>query len=281
MLRAILAMSHIFNGIGSAVAAAIGAIITYWWLGQAVVPLTVAVAALATLLISNGGFIINDIFDLAIDRINRPDRPLPAGLITVRHAWGLYVVQTALGIGLGFIINPMVGGFAALIAIWLWAYSAGLKKRFLIGHLSIGLMGASMLPFGGLAAGSWIPALYTLPITLAAFMGREILKTAPDVEGDRAGGVDNLATRYGADTATRIGKLLLALCVAGLPFTQLIWPLRPVFLIVALGLIAPGTLLILYWFKRDQPAAQTHQILRLSKLLFLVVAAAWLLGALP
>jgi 4-hydroxybenzoate polyprenyltransferase len=191
----------------------------------------------------------------------------------------LYLTQTVGGIVMAFSINSGAGLLATVIAGGLLVYSAVLKKRFLIGHLAIATMGALLLPYGGIAAGSLTPTLYTTPVVFLAFLGREILKTVPDVEGDREHGVDNLATRYGPATAAVVGKLLLTVCVVLLPLTNLLWALNGWFLVIALLVIAPGTLLVLYVLNRRDAEAQMHTILRLSKLLFLLVAAAWLIGS--
>lgn len=281
VIKDILGMSHIFNGIAGAAAAAIAAIITYWSHDLPTNPGVILTVALATLLISNGGFIVNDILDLSIDRINRPDRALPAGRVSTRQAWLLYLTQAVGGVAMAFTINVGAGVVAAIISGGLLLYSAALKKRFLIGHLAIAAMGALLLPYGGIAAGSLTPTVYTIPVVFLAFLGREILKTVPDVEGDRAHGVDNLATRYGPASAAIVGKLLLTACIVLLPMTALVWSLNPWFLLIALLVIAPGTLLVLYVLNRRDAERQMHTILRLSKLLFLLVAAAWLIGSVP
>ncbi|MBX3086064.1 MAG: geranylgeranylglycerol-phosphate geranylgeranyltransferase [Anaerolineae bacterium] len=276
----LLAMSHIFNGVGSAAAVMIGAIITSWYHGQPVQIGAMLAAALGTLLISNGGFIVNDIFDVEIDRINRPDRPLAAGRISLTVGWIVYAVSTLVGILLGFATNAQAGLVALVIAIALFLYSAVLKKRFILGHASIGIMGGLLLPFGGIAMGQWIPMLYTFPVTFLAFFAREVLKTVPDVDGDRANGVDNFATRYGADRALRIGQIVMTICLLLLPAFYLVWSLNVIFLLVSLLLIWPLFFGVLWIFSRNDPAKRVHNMLRLSKLFFLLVAVALLIGAL-
>lgn len=277
----VLAMSHIFNGVGSAAGVAIGAIITAWYHQQSIQYANLLAASLGTLLISNGGFIINDIFDLDIDRINRPDRPLPARRVSLGAAWVVYLLSTVGGVLLGFAANAQAGLAGLVIAAALFAYSSALKKRFVIGHVAIGLMGGMLLPFGGLAMGHLWPTAFTFPVTFLAFFAREVVKTVPDVEGDQAQGVDNFATRYGPLLALRLGQTLMTVSLVLFPGLELIWPLNPAFLIIALVLIWPLFFSVLWIVaNRDQPR-QVHNILRLSKLFFLLVAAALLIGSLP
>jgi geranylgeranylglycerol-phosphate geranylgeranyltransferase len=280
--RDLAALSHLFNGVGSAAAVGIGYLATVWYYGK---PIDIGAffgAALATLCISNGGFIVNDILDLEIDRINRPDRPLAGGRVPVGVAWVMYTLYTLIGIVLALAISPATGLFAIAIAAGLFLYSAALKKRFLIGHMIVALSGALLFPFGGMAAGYALPALYSIPVTFFAFIAREILKTIPDAEGDKAHGVDNITTRYGKRTATRIGQWLLLACALSLPLMRLVWTLNGWFLAAVIFVIWPLTGFFLMQLSRPPDAENKNvkTVLRLSKLLFLLVALTILIGAL-
>jgi geranylgeranylglycerol-phosphate geranylgeranyltransferase len=272
----ILALSHIFNGISSACGAGIGFLITAWYHQEPISLSAFLPAVLAVLLISNGGFIINDIIDLNIDRINRPDRPLAAGRISVWLAWTLYLLYTLIGIGLGVLVNAQTGLLAGITALGLFLYSAVLKKRFIVGHLTIAAMGAMLLPFGGAAAGHLIPTLYTIPVTGLAFFAREVLKTIPDVEGDRAHGVVNISTRFGTKTAMDLSRGMLVVAAVILPVLQAWWPLNPWFMLMVMVIVWPATFISLFG-----RGIEIIKILRFSKLLFLLVAVALLIGSVP
>ncbi len=266
LLADVVALSHIFNGIGSACGAGIGYLVTVWHYALPINIGAFVAAMLSTLCISNGGFIVNDILDLAIDRINRPDRPLAAGRVPVTLAWVLYILYTIIGVGIAVAINPATGAIAVLIAAGLFLYSYRLKKRLLIGHIVVAL----------------IPTLYTIPITFSAFIAREILKTVPDAEGDRAYGVDNLTTRFGSRFAMRLAQIMFALCALSLPLLRLVWSLNPGFLIIVILIVWPLTGFFLVQLSRSPDADGSHikTVLRFSKLLFLIVALTLLVGAL-
>jgi geranylgeranylglycerol-phosphate geranylgeranyltransferase len=274
----LLALSHIFNGLSSAAAVAIGYLAVVWYYGLSVNGGAFITAVLATMCLSNGGFIVNDIFDLEIDRINRPDRPLAAGRVSVSAAWILYGIYTIVGIILAGLNGPALGLLGAVIAVGLFLYSYDLKKRFLLGHIIIGMFGGLLLPFGGLAAGSTVLFL-TFPITFSAFFGREVLKTVPDAEGDRANGVVNITTRYGAPTAVRVTQVTLVICALALPALRLFWTLNNWYLGAVLLVIWPVTALLLTRLSKPDPDGKNVQlVLRLTKLMFLLVAAAILIG---
>jgi len=276
------ALSHLFNGVGSAAAAGIGYLVTVWYYSESVNVGVFVSVFVATLVLSNGGFIVNDIIDLPIDRINRPDRPLAAGRVSVGAAWALYLVYTLVGMGLSFAINPATGLLALVTAGGLFLYSAALKRQFVLGHAMIGFMGALLFPFGGVAAGHLLPALYSTPFIFAAFFAREVLKTVPDAEGDRANGVSNVTTRYGVLPATRLAQFLLGLVAATLPLLRLVWVFNPWFLVAVFLVVWPFMAFLILRLApgSDPDHRKVNTVLRLSKLLFLLVALVILIGSL-
>ncbi|HVO43840.1 MAG TPA: UbiA family prenyltransferase, partial [Aggregatilineales bacterium] len=113
----------------------IGYLVTAWGHNSAIVPSALLGVAVATLFISAAGFIVNDIIDIDIDRINRPDRVLASGAIAVPTAWALYILYNGIGIGLAFlVIGPTSGAIAIVVGAGLAFYSFWLKKVFLVGH---------------------------------------------------------------------------------------------------------------------------------------------------
>ena len=52
---------------------------------------------IAYVFISGSGMVINDIYDIEIDRINRPQRPLPRGSITLSQAKVIFVIYLIIG----------------------------------------------------------------------------------------------------------------------------------------------------------------------------------------
>jgi geranylgeranylglycerol-phosphate geranylgeranyltransferase len=276
-LKDFLAIFHLFNSVSSGVGVIIGYIMTAWHGNLEFHYGAMLSAALATILISSGGFIVNDILDIEIDRVNRPDRPLAAGKVSVSASWAAYIMTTALGILLAWSVNSATGVLSVITAIALFLYSYTLKKRFLIGHITVAVLGALLFPFGGLAAGGLFPTIYSVLFTFPAFVAREVLKTVPDYEGDKANGVDNIATRYGPQTALRVAQISMGLTAVILPFVPLVWPLNAGYTLISLLVIWPLMFSTLYKATADNVTS----IIRLSKLLFLLVAAALLIGSIP
>ena len=150
-------------------------------------------------LITAAGNAWNDLCDLAIDRINRPDRPLPSGRVTPGAAGSLAGFLFAAGLFLAIPAGLPCVLIAVANSLLLLAYARALKRTALWGNVAVSYLSASIYPFGGALAG--IGAMErTLPlagITFLAMLSRELLKDAEDVAGDRAAGARTIPIAAG------------------------------------------------------------------------------------
>src|SRR5690554_5074464 len=88
---------------------------------------------LATLCIAAGGNIINDLYDIEIDRVNKPNKVIIGKSISERTANNLFIVLNVVGVGIGFYLSNVIGrpGFSALfiaISALLYLYASNLKS---------------------------------------------------------------------------------------------------------------------------------------------------------
>ena len=207
-----------------------------WWL--------LTLLMLATVLITAGGYVINDYFDVKIDAINRPDRLIVTRSVTKPQAMRLFQVLTAAGIVCDIVASVCLRSWVtAVIFVFvpglLWFYSASYKRQFLIGNLIVALAAALCPLLIAIANVAWLKHLYsnvngidvlsltTLPHDLYiwiggfaafAFMGtfiREIIKDMQDVMGDRELECHSLPVVLG-EPATKgiVTALLLAMVAA-------------------------------------------------------------------
>ncbi len=110
-----------------------------WWL------LTLLIAA--TMLIAAGGYVINDYFDVKIDRINRPDRLIVTRTIDRERTMHLFYGLTAVGVACGLAAAWCTRSLSLAIIYCLmpgvlWFYSASYKRQLLIGNLIIAFSSA-------------------------------------------------------------------------------------------------------------------------------------------
>ncbi|MFA5266390.1 MAG: geranylgeranylglycerol-phosphate geranylgeranyltransferase [Methanoregula sp.] len=178
--------------------AGLAAIVAYLIATGTIIPEVLLLFAVVTL-ITAAGNVINDYFDVEIDRVNRPDRPIPSGQIGLPAARAYAVTLFLAGILICLLTNVLCITIAVFNTLLLIAYAAKLKRTPLFGNITVSFLAASMFLFGGALGG--LPGLYhVLPfavMTFFAMLARELVKDAEDVEGDRTSGAVTIPIRYG------------------------------------------------------------------------------------
>ncbi|HDR72919.1 MAG TPA: geranylgeranylglycerol-phosphate geranylgeranyltransferase [Methanoculleus sp.] len=171
-----------------------------------------------------GGNVINDYYDREIDRINRPDRPIPSGAITPAAARAYSGALFLAAIGLSIFTNYLCMTLAVVNSLLLWAYAARLKKVPLAGNLAVSYLAASIFLFGGARAGidGLLQNVPLAGIVVLAMLSRELLKDAEDVEGDAEGGARTLPVIVGvrATAAVALVAALGAVIMSYLPLMR-------------------------------------------------------------
>lgn len=182
----------------------------------------IALGFLSFFFISAAALILNDYFDIESDRINAPERPLPAGLVTGQDVVLLSIAVTMLGFITGYLISLE----ALLVVILVWSvgflYNWRFKKAGFIGNLMVSFSVGMTFIFGGIAVGKPFEIIvwYFAVIVSLINLGEEIAADAMDVEGDRKAGSRSLALVLGSEKALKIsGAIFLLVVVASsLPF---------------------------------------------------------------
>ena len=122
-----------------------------------------------------GGVVMNDFFDAALDSVERPERPIPSGLISQMQALVLGLLLLLGGIVSAFFVSPASGTLALAIAIAAVGYDKWAKHRSFIGPLVMGicrgmslLLGLSVIPaqLQTLSFLGIIPVIYIAAITM-------------------------------------------------------------------------------------------------------------------
>lgn len=202
---------------------------------------------IAMVLIQAGGYVINDIFDMDIDAINKPEKRIVGKIFTERQANLYYIALTIIGLGCGLAASVMANGknfytiFAALIllACFLYSYSSRYKKELVIGNLivSLSVAFAVFLPWlfqvlsmlGDqemlLENQEWMHVTLHIVLiyTVFAFMMtliREIVKDMEDVKGDGRSHCRTIPVVWGMNTALIIVIALSFLTCLGVSITS-------------------------------------------------------------
>tara|TARA_R110002020_G_scaffold425090_2_gene634521 strand:+ start:1553 stop:2470 length:918 start_codon:yes stop_codon:yes gene_type:complete len=180
----------------------------------------------ATIFLAAAGYIINDIYDIEIDRINKPDKSFIPKIFSEKQAFNFYFILNILGVGLGFYLSYSMNlsGFAlifVLISALLYVYASFLKRIVLIGNLLISALVASsifiIIPFDLLPILDRYPNELANPISVLrdyavfAFILnflREIIKDIEDLQGDYNNGIQSLPILLGRGRTSKIVAVL-------------------------------------------------------------------------
>jgi 4-hydroxybenzoate polyprenyltransferase len=244
--------------------------------------------SLSSILIAAAGYIINDYFDLNIDRVNKPDKIVVEKIIKRRWAIIWHWVLSGMGILIGFYLswkirNIFLGPTNLLCVLLLWFYSTTFKKKLLIGNLLISFLTAWVIGvlyltefrlhrFVDPAYHGTLSRIYKFTVLYGAFafiisLVREVVKDMEDLEGDALYGCRTMPVVWGLNAAKFFCVCWLTLLVASLIFIQFyILQYRWWFTIAftCFCVIYP-ILLVLKKMSRATEPAQFHQLSQMIK----------------
>jgi 4-hydroxybenzoate polyprenyltransferase len=177
---------------------------------------------LASIAIAGAGNIINDYFDVNIDRINKPHKLIVGKYISRRWVIFWHLVMSLLGIicsmYVGMKLNLFWLGLAnSFCVLVLFIYSASLKKQFLIGNIVVSALTAwvililvlpeyETLTTTTLQATNVYFKIFRLGILYASFsfiisVIREVIKDMEDIDGDRKNGCKTMPIVWGLNAS--------------------------------------------------------------------------------
>jgi hypothetical protein len=83
--------------------------------------------------------VFNDVFDAELDKVERPERAIPSGVVSLREATLLGIFLLLWGIGFAFSYSNHAGALAAAIACAALLYNKVSKHYAFVGPLNMGL----------------------------------------------------------------------------------------------------------------------------------------------
>jgi 4-hydroxybenzoate polyprenyltransferase len=193
---------------------------------------------LATVFITASGYIINDIYDVATDKINKNEKRIIGKKIKSRNAIFWYIFFNSIGLLLGcyiaYIVEKPAFGFIFFYCIFsLWTYSKHMKSAFLSGNLQVSFLTAlsifnvvlfDMIPNGiNKTNGELMIFKIILCYTAFAFITtfiREMIKDLEDMQGDRKIQAKTLAITYGIEKTKWISLIFTMLTFFGIAYFQ-------------------------------------------------------------
>ncbi|MFG6685997.1 geranylgeranylglycerol-phosphate geranylgeranyltransferase [Mariniflexile sp. HNIBRBA6329] len=186
-------------------------------------PLGITLLIIATVCIAAAGNIINDIYDVETDFINKPDKLIIGTSISEKTAYNLFILFNVVGVGVGFYLSHLVGRSAffslfVIVSVLLYVYASYLKQTLLIGNIIVSmLVGLTLIIVGVFEL---LPPITSInqPTQLTFFkiifdyavfafainLLREIAKDIEDINGDYQAGMNTLPIAIGTERASKV-----------------------------------------------------------------------------
>ena len=168
---------------------------------------------ISTLCILMSNMVINDLFDMNLDKINNPLRPLITGDVSIKEANILLITLLSITEYLNIYYLPKkIQQIIHLSLLYTFMYTPILKKIPLIKNISCALVVSLSIYVGALSAGIYKNLNYLYQIITLVFLGslyNEILLDIRDYEGDIKHNIRTLATIFGKRIALTFSKFIL------------------------------------------------------------------------
>ena len=232
------------------------------------------------------GNVINDYFDYNIDLINKPERPIPSGRISLEngrnYGYLLFIAGTVCGFLISYLTNNWIPFIIVLIAdVILYLYAYKLKTTPLIGNLTVGFMTGFGFVFAGFSINNPSIIVTSLYLGFFAFVmttAREIVKDIEDMEGDKADGARTLPILIGEKKPAILAAILIILDSALCPILYF----NHIFGILYLPVIAIAVVLFLYCavsILKSQERATAAKVSKYLKIGMLIAFVAFVFGS--
>lgn len=185
--------------------------------------LGITLLIIATVCIASAGNIINDIYDVETDFINKPEKLIVSKSISEKTAYNLFIIFNVVGVGVGFYLSNLVDRSAffslfVIVSVLLYVYASYLKQTLLIGNIIVSALVALTLIIVGVF--ELLPSITSLnqqtqltffkiifDYALFAFainLLREIAKDIEDINGDHKTGMNTLPIAIGTERASKV-----------------------------------------------------------------------------
>jgi geranylgeranylglycerol-phosphate geranylgeranyltransferase len=176
-----------------------------------------AVSTMITMIIMSNSMIINDIFDMKIDKINNPSRPLITGEITKKEAFGASSFLIMLSEMLNVLYLPThIRPIVRLANLFTLIYTPILKKNTYLKNLACATLVSFSVLFSGIVVdpiNSFYKNIFLLGIlSNSVFTGSfitEVLLDIHDKDGDQKNNIITLPIKYGNEKCIHFVRNLL------------------------------------------------------------------------
>lgn len=164
--------------------------------------------AISVFLATGAGNVINDYCDYEIDKINKPNRPIPSGRIKLEHALYYSLMLFVIATVIGFLISIENALTVIICSVLMIVYAFSFKQKCLVGNITVALLTGLTFVYGGLITHDVILGVILGFFAFLMTLSREIIKDIEDVEGDLKENARTLPIVYGSRNAVYFAVVL-------------------------------------------------------------------------
>ena len=174
-------------------------------------PATIVLGFVTGFAICAFSMVVNDYYDIEVDKVNQPTRPLPSGQVSKKGAVAIALIMLVVGFtATALLLDVLAVLIVALYSLLAWLYDFRAKKYGLAGNLIVASSLAIPFIYGGVISGGRVLdslLLFMASTSFLAGVGREVVKAMADVPGDQKRGVRSYASVHGLKAAAVVGAL--------------------------------------------------------------------------
>lgn len=176
-----------------------------------------------TLMIAVGMYVLNDLVDADIDRVNSKNRPIPSGFVSKKQAWSFILLTNGAAVGMAIITFNLVSCILLvpmmLIGIlYSLPKNTALMNRFLLKNIAIalfyglcGMLGFTSSYGMSLVIDNSIVAIHTMAMSAIMIFVGSTINDLGDIKGDKASGRRTIPIVLGGKNTVMILTILLAI----------------------------------------------------------------------
>jgi len=247
---------------------------------------------LGYILLTAGGYCINDYYDIGMDEINKPGKTILRNELPLSYGRNMYFLLTGAGVIVSLwailrINAPKLIFVLAIVALLYWFYTTKYKREFLTGNIAVALLAAiavglpwlyeffasiykGVLPFANLKFITNIVLAYAAFAFVLTFI-REIIKDIADMEGDKEFECKSIPLVLGIPKTHIILYVLQFILLIGIALAA--WYFFSKSYIYMLSFTAVLIILMIYFSSKLMKANEKKDYLHLSDLLKVIFLA--------
>jgi len=241
----------------------IGAVWVGAWIGQGfTLSSSLILAGMIGFTTCGFGNLINDLYDIEIDKVNNPLRPLPSGKADKKWVIIMTIGLLAISMIFALSINLIVFLLVFVVSTMLFIYAAYLKKT-IFANAVVSLIAGLSFVLGGIVSRNPI-CIFPFIFSIFIHMPREIIKDMIDIKGDRENNVSSMPIVFGTEKACAISAFFVGILCILLPLPYIFKVLSIKYMIVVLVFAYP---LLIYCLVKLLKRPVDKELITLSRAL--------------